>query len=234
VPFVQRQLEHVIKSAAAQHVNLLVFPEMSLDLNVPALEAQLVELAHRHDMYFVAGGYHDETTRANVCKVLGPQGLVWQQRKHIPALLTVGGQSINEPIEAPAPYLSVVAATRFGRIAIATCRDFLDLDLLVALRNADPPIDVLINPAFTPVTADFTAAHFAARRALYTCTVFCNHALFGDSEIFSPEKRKRRVHLAPKKEGVLFRDVPLFELRAERRAWDERAHKRFVQSTRSV
>ncbi len=234
VSSVQAAVERVVRAAADQGVNLLVFPEMSLDLNVAELEAQLGELARHHGMYLVAGGYHDELTRANVCKVLGPQGLVWQQRKHIPALLTIGGQAIDEPIETPAPYVNVVASTRFGRIAVATCRDFLDLDLLVELRNADPPIDVLINPAFTPVTADFSAAHFAARRALYVCTAFCNHAMFGDSEIFSPEKRKRRVHLASKKEGVLFRDVPLFELRAERRAWDERAHKRFVQSTRSV
>ena len=234
VAFVQRMLERVIGNAAEHGVNLLVFPEMSIDLNVAELEAQLGELARRHDMYIVAGGYHDEITRANVCKVLGPQGLVWQQRKHIPALLTLAGETINEPIEAPAPHISVVATTRFGRIAIAICRDFLDLDLLVELRNSEPPVDVLINPAFTPVTADFSAAHLGARRALYACTVFCNYAAFGDSEIFSPEKRKRRVHVAPKKEAVVDRDVPLFALRAERRAWDQRAHRRFIQSTRSA
>lgn len=232
--FVQRTLERVIGNAAEHGVNLLVFPEMSLDLNLAELEAQLGELARRHDMYLVAGGYHDETTRANVCKVIGPQGLAWQQRKHIPALVTLAGETISEPIEASGPYISVVATTRFGRIAIATCRDFLDLDLLVELRNAEPPIDVLINPAFTPVTADFSAAHLGARRSLYACTVFCNHATFGHSEIFSPEKRKRRVHVAPKREAVVYRDVPLLELRAERRAWDERAHRRFIQSTRSA
>lgn len=231
---VQRVVEGVIHDAAEHGVNLLVFPEMSLDLNVPELEAQVTELARRHDMYIIAGGYHDETTRANVCKVLGPTGVVWQQRKHIPALITVAGETISEPIDAPAPHISIVAATPFGRIAIATCRDFLDLDLLVELRNAEPPIDVLVNPAFTPVTADFLAAHLGARRALYTTTVFCNHAIFGDSEIFSPEKHKRRVHVAPKKQAVIHRDIPLFDLRAERRAWDQRAHRRFIQSTRSA
>jgi hypothetical protein len=33
---------------------------------------------------------------------------------------------------------------------------------------------------------------------------------------------------------VAVRDIPLFVLRAERRAWDERAHRRFIQSTRSA
>ncbi|MGZ3422401.1 MAG: alpha/beta fold hydrolase [Polyangiales bacterium] len=233
VAFVQRKLERVMGNAADHGVNLLVFPEMSLDLNVAELDAELAELARRHDMHVVAGGYHDEVTHANVCKVVGPGGTVWQQRKHIPATLTLGGETLREPIEAPLPHISVVATTRFGRIAIAICRDFLDLDLLVELRNAEPPIDVLINPAFTPVTADFTAAHIGARRGLYACTVFCNYAAFGDSEIFSPEKRKRRVHVGPEKEAVVYRDVPLFELRAERRAWDQRAHRRFIQSTRS-
>ncbi|MCW5803943.1 MAG: alpha/beta fold hydrolase [Deltaproteobacteria bacterium] len=234
VASVARVLERVVGDAAEHGVRLLAFPEMTLDLNIAELEAQLAEYARRHEMYIVAGGYHDEGTRANVCKVLGPRGLVWQQRKHIPAVLTLAGEAIHEPIDAPAPYITVVAATPFGRIAIATCRDFLDLDLLVELRNAEPPIDVLINPAFTPVTADFSAAHLGARRALYTSTVFCNHATFGDSEIFSPEKRKRRVHVAPRKVTVVHRDIPLFELRAERRAWEQRAHHRFIQSTRSA
>jgi predicted amidohydrolase len=233
VATVERKLDRVVGEAAGRGVNLLVFPEMSIDLNTPELAARLDELARRHDMYLVAGGYHDEITHANVCKVIGPTGMLWQQRKHIPAILTLSGQTITEAIDAPAPHISVVATTRCGRIAIAICRDFLDLDLLVALRNAEPPVDILINPAFTPVTADFAAAHVGARRALYACTVFCNHAAFGDSEIFSPEKRRRRVHVAAGKEAVVYRDVPLFELRAERRAWDERAHRRFIQSTRA-
>jgi hypothetical protein len=145
-----------------------------------------------------------------------------------------GGETMTEAIDAPAPHVSVVASTRFGRIAIAICRDFLDLDLLVELRNTEPPVDVVLNPAFTPVTADFVAAHFGARRALYACTAFCNHAVFGDSEIFSPEKRRRRVRVAATRETVAVRDVPLFALRAERRAWDERAHRRLIQSTRSA
>ena len=41
------------------------------------------------------------------------------------------------------------------------------------------------------------------------------------------------THVAAGKEAVVHRDVPLFELRAERRAWDERTHRRFIQSTRA-
>jgi pimeloyl-ACP methyl ester carboxylesterase/predicted amidohydrolase len=234
MPFVQRKIERVVGRAASFGVGLLLFPEMSVDLNYGELEIAVEDLARRYDMHLVIGGYHDEITRASVCKVFGPKGVLWQQRKHIPATVSWGGQTITEAIDAPAPYVSVVASTRFGRIAIAICRDFLDLDLLVELRNSEPPVDVVLNPAFTPVTADFVAAHIGARRALYACSAFCNHAAFGDSEIFSPEKRKRRVHVAAEKETVAVRDIPLFALRTERRAWDERAHRRFIQSTRSA
>ena len=100
-------------------------------------------------MILVLGGYHDETTRTNVCTVLGPDGVLWQQRKHIPALLRSGGGWIDEPIETTASPIYVVATTHVGRIAIAICRDFLDLDLRVALKNAEPPVDLVINPAFS-------------------------------------------------------------------------------------
>ena len=206
---------------------------MSLDLNHPEIEGALLDLTRAHRLVVVAGGYHDESERANVCKVVGPDGLLWKQRKHIPARIRFGDITIEEPIRSERTRTVVVGSTCFGRVAIATCRDFLDLDLLVALKNVEPPIDLLLNPAFTPVTADFEAAHFGARRALYACSVFCNFALFGDSGLFSPEKRKRRVHVPPGREAIAFRDVPLLALRAERRLWEDRARPRFIQSTRT-
>ncbi len=181
---------------------------------------------------YVLGGYHDEVTRTNVCVVLGPEGLLWRQRKHIPAFLRAGSDWIAEPIETPPSPLYVVGATPLGRIAIAICRDFLDLELRVALKNSVPPVDILLNPAFSPVTADFQAAHFEARRALYACTVFCNFATFGDSRIESPEKSARTIRVPRGEERVEIVDVPLFAMRAERSAWDARAHGRFIQSTR--
>jgi hypothetical protein len=82
------------------------------------------------------------------------------------------------------------------------------------------------------VTADFEAVHFEARRSLYACTVFCNFALFGDSRFESPEKRARAIRVPKGEERLELADIPLFAMRAERSAWDERAHRRFIQSTR--
>lgn len=126
----------------------------------------------------------------------------------------------------------IIGATPLGRIAITACRDFLDMDLRVALKNADPPADIVLNPAFTPVTADFEAAHFEARRSLYACCVFANFAEFGGSLIHSPEKSRRKFSAPPGREGLLHRDLDLFGLRAARRRWELERGERFIQSTR--
>jgi hypothetical protein len=93
----------------------------------------------------------------------------------------------------------------------------------------------VLNPAFTPVTADFEAAHFEARRSLYAYCLFCNAARFGNSLISSPEKARRRRQIAPGREGLLFKDVDLVALRAARRHWEtvRAGEPHFIQSTRS-
>ena len=114
------------------------------------------------------------------------------------------------------------------------CRDFLDMDLRVTLKNAEPPVDLIINPAFTPVTADFKAAHFDARRSIYAYCFFVNVAEFGGSLIYSPEKESAERNLFAGEEGLIYKEVDLFRLRSERKRWEqERAKsKPFIQSTR--
>ncbi len=230
---VRDKVTRFVEQAAGTGVDLLLFPEMSIDLNHPALEALLLDLTAKNDMVLVAGGYHDERSRSNVCRVFGPEGELWQQRKHIPAFLRVDGQTVQEPIVTPKQPLFVVAGTHLGHVSVAICRDFLDLELRVDLRNSEPPVDLVLNPAFTPVTADFEAAHFEARRALFATTLFCNHAMFGNSRIFSPYKDTPAITVPPREERLAFVDVPLLSLRAERSAWDAQARARFIQSTRS-
>lgn len=233
VAHVAQKLDAFVARAAAARADLVVFPEMSIDLNHELLARRARELALDHHLLLVLGGYHDEATHANLCVVLGPEGLSWQQRKHIPALLRSRAGWVEEPIETMASPIYVVGGTHIGRIAIATCRDFLDLEVRVALKNSEPPIDIVLNPAFTPVTVDFQAAHLEARRALYACTVFCNFAVFGGSCIETPEKTSGgRIELAAGEERLEVTEIPLFMIRAERSAWDARTHRRFIQSTR--
>jgi predicted amidohydrolase len=222
----------MVAAAQNEHVDLLLFPELAVDLKIEALRADLLALAAETGMTIVPGSHHDAKGRRNVATVIGPQGILWEQEKQLPAILHIDGKRMEEAIPAgPKPIL--VANTRFGRVAIAICRDFLDLDLRVALRRSTPAVDIVLNPAFTPVTADFQAAHFEARRSLYAYCFFCNVAEFGGSAINTPEKDRTSRTLPVREEGLLWKDVDLIGLREERRKWSEiRGGPGFIQSTR--
>lgn len=235
VPGLARKLVEMLARAAERHVELLLFPELSVDAGLPELYEPLATFARATGAYVVPGAFHVPSRQANLCRVIGPGGILWEQEKHIPAMVEIDGRRVTEGIRPPALRRITVADTRFGRIAIAICRDFLDLDLRVALKNADPPIDIVLNPAFTPVTADFEAVHFEARRSLYAYCLFCNAARFGNSLISSPERAQRRRRVTAGREALRFKDIDLLALRAARRHWEtvRRNGPQFIQSTRS-
>src|SRR5262249_7402839 len=166
LPIGGRRLTETLARAAARHIELLLFPELSLDSSLPELLEPLIAWARQTGAYVVPGSFHIPELRANLCRVVGPSGVLWEQEKHIPASLVMEGERVTEGIR-PSGRRLTIADTRYGRIAVAICRDFLDLDLRVELKNAEPPVDIVLNPAFTPVTDDFEAAHFEARRSLY-------------------------------------------------------------------
>jgi pimeloyl-ACP methyl ester carboxylesterase/predicted amidohydrolase len=228
------RLTRLVEDAARSHADLVLFPELAADLAHPEIAETLAALARAHRMLIVPGSFHDPEREANVARAIGPDGLLWEQEKHIPATLTLAGRRFTEGIRPSSSRKVVVAGTRWGRIAIVICRDYLDLDLRAALRHADPPVDLVLNPAFTPVTADFEAVHLEARRAIYACSLFANAAAFGRSLAHAPERGHRRRPLAPGKETVLYRDLDLGSLRAARLEWDRRhgIDARFIQSTR--
>jgi hypothetical protein len=108
------------------------------------------------------------------------------------------------------------------------------MDLRVELKNSEPPVDLIFNPAFTPVTEDFRAAHFDARRSIFAYCFFANIAEIGDSFIFTPERDRTERKISPKKESLIFKDIDLFRLRSERKRWEieHSRQKPFIQSTR--
>ena len=234
VELTRTKLQEMVARADSEGVNILLFPEMTIDLSFEQLVREVERLAKEHDMYIIPGSFHDSSTRRNVCRIYGPEGILWEQEKHIPAIIHIEGKRFLEKIEtAKGPKKMIVCNTEFGRIAIAICRDFLDMDLRVELKNSDPPVDLVINPAFTPVTVDFRAAHFDARRSIYAYCFFANVAEFGDTLIYSPEKERTELTVPRGEEGLIIKDVDLFQLRAERKRWEESRKKMsFIQSTR--
>jgi pimeloyl-ACP methyl ester carboxylesterase/predicted amidohydrolase len=236
VEAVRSTVRNMIESAHAKGVNILLFPELTIDLNYPTLREDIANLAKSYEMYIIPGSYHDQETRQNISVVIGPDGILWQQEKHIPATIKYEGNSFKERISSgSSPRKTLLCETRFGRIAIAICRDFLDMDLRVELKNSEPPVDLVFNPAFSPVTADFNAVHFDARRSIYAYCFFANVAEFGDSLIYAPEKERSERRIPPKQEGLIYKDVDLFKLRSERKKWEAEQGKerQFIQSTRT-
>ena len=232
---IDTKVKEMIEKAHQAGINILLFPEMTVDLKYKQFLEDILNLAKKYEMHIIPGSYHDIESKSNVSLVIGPDGVLWQQEKHIPAIISLEKGRFKEGIETTRlPRKTFVCNTEYGRIAIATCRDFLDMDLRVELKNFEPPVDIILNPAFTPVTADFKAVHFDARRSIYAYTFFANVADYGDSLIYTPEKERVERNIPPREEGLIYKDVDLFKLRSERKKWEEKKskEKRFIQSTR--
>ncbi|MFW9826082.1 MAG: nitrilase-related carbon-nitrogen hydrolase [Candidatus Thorarchaeota archaeon] len=232
---VRNKIKEMVKNASNNKINVLIFPEMTIDLNYREFKEEISNLAKEYCMYIIPGSYHDQETKQNICMVISPEKILWKQEKHIPAIIQFKEKKFKEAIETTSkPRKILVCNTEYGRISIAICRDFLDMDLRVELKNFEPPVDIIINPAFTPVTADFKATHFDARRSIYAYCFFANVAEFGDSLIYTPEKDRTERNIPAKQEGLIFKDVDLFKLRTERKRWDRKKGKelQFIQSTR--
>jgi tetratricopeptide (TPR) repeat protein/predicted amidohydrolase len=235
VETVRAKIKNCVEDASEKAVDVLVFPELTIDLSYRQILEDLMGFSKTYKMMLIPGSYHDQEQKENLCVVISPSGVLWKQAKHIPAIIHFKGARMTEGIAGHAfPRETVVCCTEFGRIAIVICRDFLDMDLRVALKNADPSVDLIINPAFTPVTDDFKAAHFDARRSIYAYCFFANVAEFGGSFIYSPEKESVIRNIPAGGEGLIYKEVDLFKLRSERKRWEEeRAKSRpFIQSTR--
>ena len=232
---VRNLVKNMIEMANTKGVNILLFPEMTIDLNYGEFLEDISNLARVYEMYIIPGSYHDQEIKRNLSVVIGPDGILWEQEKHIPAIIHLEGKRFKEGIDVgDIPRKTIICNTEYGRIAIIICRDFLDMDLRVELKNFEPPVDIILNPAFTPVTADFKAAHFDARRSIYAYCFFANVAEFGDSLIYTPEKERIERTIQPKKEDLIYKDIDLFKLRSERKKWEKEKSKerRFIQSTR--
>lgn len=232
---VELKAKELIEQAQREGINVLLFPEMSIDLKYTRFLERFSNIAKKNRMYIIPGSYHKIETKSNNCLVIGPEGILWQQEKHIPAIISLKKGKFKEGInDTNLSRKIIVCNTEYGRIAIAICRDFLDMDLRVELKNFEPPVDIILNPAFTPVTADFKAVHFDARRSIYAYTFFANIAEYGNSLIYTPEKERVERIVPQGEEGLIYKDVDLFRLRSERKKWEEKqkSEKGFIQSTR--
>lgn len=236
IGFYRSKIKKMVELAKINNVNFLIFPELSIDLNHREILLDILKWAKKYNMYIIPGSYHNKKSKRNICPIISPSGVLYEQVKHIPATITYEGKQFTEGIDTgSSPRISVICDTIYGRIVVVICRDFLDMDLRVELKNFEPPIDLIFNIAFTPVTADFKAAHFDARRSIYAYCFFANIAEFGDSFIYSPEKEQVERTIPLGKEDMIYKDIDLFKLRSERKKWElkQKGQLSFIQSTRN-
>jgi tetratricopeptide (TPR) repeat protein len=232
---IRNKVKQMVEKANSENVNILLFPELTIDLNYPELKDDIIRYSKKYGMYIIPGSYHSNESRRNVSVVFSPEGILWEQEKYIPATISYEGRYITEGIDVEQSSRKIIVCeTEYGRIVVVICRDFLDMDLRVELKNFDPPIDLVFNLAFTPVTADFRAAHFDARRSIYAYCFFANVAEYGDSLIYTPEKERIERTIPSGEEGLIYKDVNIFNLRSERKKWElsKNKEKSFIQSTK--
>ncbi|MHA2352844.1 MAG: tetratricopeptide repeat protein, partial [Candidatus Thorarchaeota archaeon] len=84
---VRKRVIELVDEAAKNNVNILLFPELSIDLSYQSLRKTLSDLASKYKMYIIPGSYHDTQNMKNTSTVFSPEGILWEQEKHIPATI---------------------------------------------------------------------------------------------------------------------------------------------------
>ena len=95
---VRKKLQILAEKAHSEGVDILIFPEMTIDLNYVQLIDDVQQLAKKYDMYIIPGSFHDQETKRNVSRIFGPEGVLWEQDKHIPAIIHIEDKRFVEKI----------------------------------------------------------------------------------------------------------------------------------------
>ncbi len=73
VETVRSKVQDMIELAHTKNVDILLFPELAVDLNYHQMLEDIVKLAKAYKMYIIPGSYHDKKTKRNVSVVVGPE-----------------------------------------------------------------------------------------------------------------------------------------------------------------
>ncbi|MFX1298293.1 MAG: hypothetical protein ACFFD2_25995, partial [Promethearchaeota archaeon] len=96
---IRTTVKNMIEKAHKEGVNVLLFPEMIIDLNYGELLEDISDLAKLYEMYIIPGSFHEQETKRNISRVIGPDGILWEQEKHIPAIIQYGEEKFKEGID---------------------------------------------------------------------------------------------------------------------------------------
>ena len=99
VSVIASKVKKMIEEAQSKGVNVLLFPELSIDLNYSQLLDEISRYATQFQMYIIPGSFHKKDTKRNVSVAITPYGILWEQEKHIPATITYKGKRFTEGID---------------------------------------------------------------------------------------------------------------------------------------
>lgn len=150
---VKTELTAQISSAAAAGCSIILFPELTIPLD---MDDKLAALSREYGIYIFGGLEHErkpeEPGRAyNRGIVVTPDGKVLHSLKNTPVRASIGVEAIDTLRERGIP----VYITPFGTAAHVICRDWLEgaLQLTEQLRAVE--VDMIFVSALSPTVDDF-------------------------------------------------------------------------------
>ena len=137
--------------ARNQHVDLLVFPELSIPED---MVQDLMTMSLQNDMYIIGGTHYKKTPNGfvSVCPIVTPHGLI-ETEKINPSPYEQSSFMDSQNGAVSGHLVSVLKGTKVGNLAITICLDYTNDELRVDLFKND--LDFLIIPAFNKKSEEF-------------------------------------------------------------------------------
>lgn len=201
-------IRRFLKIACYQHVDLLVFPELSIP---EEMIKDLMTASIQNDLYIIGGTHYKKTSNGylSVCPIVTPHGL-FETEKVNPSPNEQSSFIEEEYGAVSGQRVSVFKGTKIGNFAVTICLDYTDDDLRVNLYKNH--LDFLIVPAFNKRNDDFfLSMHTDVQRAsdglyiIYSNNYSREMDTDGKSALFafvdacykSEFKEQKRTDLAP-------------------------------------
>lgn len=182
-------LNRILERCKAEHIGLLILPELTVD---PNLMATLAAWLREHNdpekglMLVVAGSFHvnsESGERFNQASVLDYRGKpCWQQNKMQRFSFGPSEKILNEMIGAPGTggHEQITLGesltcydTPLGRLAVCICIDFFEKDHQETLKASGT--NVFLVPAMSKRTDRFVASATMLSRDMLAATFVANH-----------------------------------------------------------
>lgn len=191
--FVLDKIANLVDEAKAKEASLVAFPELIAPFEI---HDELAALSKALGIYLIIGMEHQRDTVSkfwqNTAILFSPAGEPIIQLKNNPAKISIEGHEKVEGIRGSNQRKLHKFETSLGRIVTLICSDAIVgkniEEVEIAIRREVEP-DFIAIPSLSQVVQDFFGWSELNIRRLFCSLLFANHAQFGSSAVFTPEKR---------------------------------------------